>query len=132
MPGESSGSFGLVDLFNTLGKPQMNINTASAEALQLLPGVNDHIANEIIRTRAGLDNIDGTDDDAPFHGTGELINVPGMSPPLVAGLSAFCGVRSYTFEVRVDVEVNQYHRRLIAILLRNSQRDVQVINMRWE
>jgi len=127
-----SGPAGLVDLFNTLGRPQINLNTAPREVLQLLPGVDEHLASEIIRLRNGLDGVPGTEDDTPFHSPGELINVSGMSPQLVAGLGAFCGVHSFTFEARVNVEINQYHRRLIAILVRNGPRDVQVVNMHWE
>lgn len=127
-----SGSYGLVDMFNTLGRSQLNINTASMEVLQLLPGVTEHVAAGIIRMRAGLDGVEGTEDDTPFHAPGELINVPGMAPQLVAGLGSFCGVKSYTFEARVDVDINQYRRRLVAVLLRNGPRDVQVVNMHWD
>ncbi len=132
MQASRTGSFGLVDLFNTLSRPQLNINTASKEVLQLLPGVDEHEAADVIRRRAGLDGMEGTEDDTPFHSPGELINVPGLSPQLVAGLGSFCGVHSYTFEVHVEVEINQYRRHLLAILLRNGPRDVQVVSMHWE
>jgi len=128
----SSDSFGMADLFNTLGRPQLNLNTASREVLQLLPGITDHLAAEIVRMRAGLDGVEGTEDDAPFHGPGELINVPGMAPQLVAGLGSLSGVMSYTFEARVEVEINQYRRQLVAILLRNGPRDVQIVSMYWD
>ena len=82
--------------------------------------------------RAGLDGVEGTEDDTPFHAPGELINIAGTSPQLVAGLGSLCGVKSYTFEVRVDVEINRYRRRLVAVLLRNGPRDVQVVSMHWE
>jgi len=130
-PGTSSSS-GLVDLFNTVGRLQININTAPVGVLQLLPGIDRSLAEGIVKLRAGLDGVDGTDDDTPFHSPGELINVPGMIPTFVSQLSRFASVRSFTFEVQVNVEMDQYRRRLIALLFRGGPRDVRVLNMYWE
>ena len=123
---------GLVDLFSTLGRPQINLNTASAEVLQLLPGVDPNLAMEIVQFRAGPDGADGTEDDTPFHNPGELINVRGMIPAQVQALQRSCGTRSFTFEVHVKAEIGQYRRTLTAVLLRNSQRNVQVLTSYWE
>jgi general secretion pathway protein K len=125
-------SVGLVELFNALGRAQVNLNTASAEVLQLLPGVDPGLASEIVLFRAGPDGVDGTEDDTPFHNVGELINVRGMIPAQVQALQRFCGTRSFTFEVRVYAAIGQYRRVLTAILFRNSQRDVQVLTSYWE
>jgi len=125
-------SYGLVDLFDTLGRLQININTASPGALQLLPGIDRNLAEGIVKLRAGLDGVDGTEDDTPLHSVGELINVPGMIPTFVSQLQRYCAVRSFTFEARVDVEIDQYKRRLVALLFRNGPRDVQVLSMNWE
>ncbi len=127
-----SFSYGLADLFNTLGRLQININTASAGVLQMLPGIDRNIAEGIVKLRAGLDGVDGTEDDTPFRSPGELINVPGMIPTFVSQLSRYCAVRSFTFEVQVDAEIDQYRRRLVALLFRNGPRDVQVLNIHWE
>jgi len=136
VPGAASDpltpAVGLVDLFNTLSRPQVNLNTASAEVLQLLPGVDPNLATEIVQFRAGPDGVDGTEDDTPFHNPGELINVRGMIPAQVQALQRFCGTRSFTFEVQVRAAIGQYRRTLTAVLLRNSQRDVQVLTSYWE
>ena len=129
---DTTFAYGLVDLFNTLGRLQININTASVGVLQLLPGIDRNLAEGIIKLRAGLDDVDGTDDDTPFHSPGELINVPGMIPTFVSQLSRYAAVRSFTFEVQVDVTKDQYQRRLVALLFRNGPRDVQVLNTHWE
>lgn len=129
---DASFSYGLVDLFTTLGRPQVNINTASIGVLQLLPGVDRSCAEDIIRKRAGLDGVDGTDDDTPFFNPGELINVSCMNPIFVNQLSRYATVRSFTFEAQVDVEIDQYKRRLVALLFRNSSRDVQILSTHWE
>jgi general secretion pathway protein K len=125
-------SYGLVDLFTTLGRPQVNINTATVGVLQLLPGVDRSCAEDIVRKRAGLDGVDGTEDDTPFFNTGELINVSCMNPIFVNQLSRYATVRSFTFEAQVDVEIDQYKRRLVALLFRNSSRDVQILYTHWE
>jgi hypothetical protein len=77
---------GLVELFSPFGG-RLNINTAPAKTLQLLPGVDESIAQRIIEMRAGPDGIDGTDDDVPFHSTAEINSIlpgaglpPGMPP----------------------------------------------------
>jgi general secretion pathway protein K len=131
--GTPIGTAGLFDLFNTIGRMQININTASREVLRLLPGIDAGIADAIVDARDGLDNVDGTEDDTPFHSPSELIlNVPGMNPQLGQQIQQFCGVRSFTFEVHVDAEIDQYKRRLIALLIRTGPRNVQVLSMHWE
>ncbi|HXR07690.1 MAG TPA: helix-hairpin-helix domain-containing protein [Candidatus Acidoferrum sp.] len=62
---------GMVELFSPFGN-KLNINTASAKTLQLLPGINADTAQRIVEQRAGPDGIDGTEDDAPFHSVMEL------------------------------------------------------------
>jgi general secretion pathway protein K len=122
---------GLVDLFTPISTGRININTASATTLQLIPGVDENIASEIIRLRAGPDGVDGTDDDTPFHSAGELVNA-GVNRAMVQQASRYCDVRSRTFEVQVDAEVNGYKRQFIAILGRNTPRDVQVLSFYWK
>lgn len=138
-PGFASHSFGpmaypvgLVDLFTPMSTGRVNLNTASFTALQMIPFVDENIAAEIIRFRSGLDGVDGTEDDTPFRNAGELINVPGISRQVVGQLQRLCDVRSRTFEVQVDVEVNGYKRQFIAVLGRNSPRDVQVLAFHWK
>jgi general secretion pathway protein K len=122
---------GLVDLFTPISSGRININTASFMTLQMIPSVDENIASEIIRLRAGPDGADGTEDDTPFHNPGELVNA-GLSRQVVQQLSRFCDVRSRTFEVEVDAEIGSYKRKFIAILGRNSPRDVQVLSFYWK
>jgi general secretion pathway protein K len=131
-PREMGRQLGLVDLFNTLGAAQVNINTAPVHVLHLLPGVDWDIAEGIVSLRAGPDQIDGTEDDTPFQRVGELINVRGMMPQFVSQLTTMCSVVSFTFEVRVRVRVAQYERVYVAHLLRRNARDVQILSGFWE
>ena len=123
---------GFVELFTPLSTGRININTASLTTLQMIPFVDEIIASEIIRLRSGLDGVDGTEDDTPFRNAGELINVPGISRQAVGQLQRICDVRSRTFEVEVEVEVNGYKRQFIAIVGRNNPRDVQVLSFYWK
>ncbi len=125
---------GLVELFCALSNGRMNINTASRYTLQLLPGVNDSIADNIIRARAGPDGVDGTEDDTPFTNLGGLnpATVPGIIPEMVARYGAMCGVTSSTFEVFVDARLGRSQRTYTAIVRRNSPTDVQILQFGWQ
>ncbi len=119
--------FGLVDVFSTISSGRININTASASVLQAIPMIDQNIAAEILRMRAGPDGVDGTMDDTPLRNAGELVNViPSMQ--IVGQLQRYCDVRSRTFEVRVDAEISGYTRHFVAILGRNSPRDIQILS----
>ncbi len=122
---------GLVNLFTPLSSGQININTASARVLQMLPFVDENVAAEIIRLRSGPDGMDGTEDDTPFRDPGELRNA-NLNMQVVGQIMRYCTVRSRTFEVQVDAEINGYHRYFYAILGRNSPRDIQVLTYHWK
>jgi len=85
---------GLVELFTPFGG-KLNINTASAKTLQLLPGIDANTAQRIIEQRAGPDGIDGTDDDVPFHSVAELNSglggAGGILPPGMPGAAPMPG-----------------------------------------
>lgn len=123
-------SAGLVDFFTPLSSGKLNINTASTTVLQMVPGIDVNTAAEIVRLRAGLDGMDGTDDDTPLRNPGELVNV-GLNRQIVQELFRFCDVRSRTFEVRVDAEISGYKRQFVAVLGRNSVRDIQILSFYW-
>lgn len=118
---------GFVQLFTPISAGRINLNTADAIVLQLLPDIDEHAANEIIRQRAGLDGVDGTDDDIPFRNPGEIINA-GLNPATVQRITAMCDVRSRTFEVPITVRIGDYARSYKATILRNNPRDLQVIS----
>ncbi len=118
---ELSYPVGFFELFTPISGRQININTASEMALQMIPGINENIAGLIVSKRAEF----------PFHNVGELINV-GLPPQIAGQLSRYCGVRSTTFEVQVDAQIGLYRRRFSALVRRNSPRDVQVLNFYWQ
>jgi len=119
---------GLVDLFTCLSAGQINVNTASAAALQMIPGIDANAAQEIVRARAGPDGVEGDEDDAPFRNPQEMVmNVPGLNKGLMAGMQRYCAVRSSTFEVHVLAKIGNYQREYVALLRRNTPRDVPIL-----
>jgi type II secretory pathway component PulK len=124
----------LVELFTPFSSGKININTAAASALEMIPEVDENIARAIIQIRAGPDGTDGTLDDVPFRNVGELINVPGLSRNVVSQLSRYCDVRSHTFEVEVEASLNGVTRKYIAVIRRNPQNLAQftTLNFYWK
>ena len=124
---------GLVDIFTPVSSGRINLNTASRTALQMIPGIDEPMADAIIRMRSGPDGIDGNEDDTPLRQPGgrDLINV-GLSAQAAQSLSQYCDVRSTTFEVEVLAEVGSSTRRYHAVLKRNGPKDVQILTLRWD
>lgn len=132
---EPSYLVGLVDLFTPLSSRLININTASATTLQVIPWIDDNVAQSIISGptgRAGPDGADGTEDDVPFRSVSDLGRVSGMNPAAIQQLGTYFTVRSLVFEARVEARIGNFHRTFIAVLRRNNPRDIQVQNMYWE
>ena len=120
---------GLTNLFTPLSDGKININTASAEVLQLIPGVDAMVAEAIVGGRSGED--DGTGLMGPYRNVSQVSRVPNLPLPLVGQLGQFCDVRSKTFKVDITATMNSYSRYFTAILGRNNPRDVQVLSFSW-
>ena len=122
--------FGLTNIFTALSNGRINVNTADENVLQMLPGVDETTAQNIIKLRAGPDGEDGTEDDTPFTNIGQLVH--GGSAPAGDANFRICTVRSSTFEVHVTARIGDYHRDYVAILYRNSPTDIQILSFYWE
>ncbi|HTL18320.1 MAG TPA: helix-hairpin-helix domain-containing protein [Patescibacteria group bacterium] len=120
---------GLTNLFTPLSTGKININTASAEVLQLIPSITAEAAQGIVSARDGED--DGSGMFGPYRNLGEVRRVPEVSLPMLGAIQQFCGVRSGTFEVHVDAQVAGYHRHFVGIIGRNNPRDVQILSFYW-
>lgn len=122
---------GLVDLFTPLSGRLINVNTASAVVLQLLPQIDEAVAQAIVQARAGADGLDGTADDLPFRSPAELAGrVPGLgNPGTISEVLRFLTVRSLVFEARVTVDIEGSKRGYAALLGRIQGNDVSVLRM---
>ncbi len=120
---------GLTNLFTPLSDGKINLNTAPAEVLQLIPGVTREAAEGIVGARAGED--DGSGLIGPYRSIGQVQRVPQVTPIMSQMIQQFCDIRSRTFEVHVDAQVGSYHRHFVGIIGRNNPRDVQVLSFYW-
>ena len=112
---------GIYDVFTALSGGKLNVNTAPASTLRIIFGGDENIANAVVQQRKGQDGEDGTADDTPFLRPDDFVrNTPGINPGAFDSqrITALCDVRSYTFEVVVDVRVGDYTRQYVGILRR--------------
>jgi general secretion pathway protein K len=123
---------GLTNLFTPLSDGKVNINTCSAEVLQLIPGVDSMIAEAIISGRSGAPDPAAPGMMGPYRNVGEVARMPNVPREIVGQIGQFCDVRSKTFQVRVDADVGGYKRTFFATLGRNNQRDVQILSFYWK
>jgi general secretion pathway protein K len=117
--------FGLVEIFTPFSSGKINVNTADANVLQMIPGVDAAMADAIIKQRAGPDGVDGTEDDTPFRDPGQL---SGFGIQNTSG----CDTRSSTFEVHVTAQLGDDKREYVAILARTSGTALQVVSFYWK
>jgi general secretion pathway protein K len=113
---------GLMDLFTTISAAGMavNVHTASAEVLQLLPGMDAALAQSIVETR----------EIEPFMRPGELINVPGMTPELMGVIGRYFVLNSSIFQVIVEARIGTQARWYEALLHRRNAQDVMILYFR--
>ncbi|MGH7939564.1 MAG: general secretion pathway protein GspK [Limisphaerales bacterium] len=117
-PFDNNGyAFGLRDVFTPFSNGKININTADANVLQCIPGVDPSTAEAIIKERAGPDGVDGTGDDTPFRSPGDAQRA-GISAAAVQNISQYCGVRSSTFRVVVTAHYLTDSRQYVGIVWR--------------
>jgi type II secretory pathway component PulK len=120
-----------VDIFTPISTGRINVNTADVNVLQMIPGVDEATAQNIIKLRAGPDGVEGTEDDTPFAQVTQLVTA-GLNPQTVSQLSRICTVRSATFEVHVTARIGDSKREYVAILFRDSGTDIQVLSFYWK
>jgi general secretion pathway protein K len=129
-PGEEPDyAFGLEDVFTPFSSGKININTADATVLQLIPGVDTTTAQNIIKWRSGPDGQDGTEDDTPFQNPGQL-SAAGINPQLIGQIQNYITTKSTTFEVHVTAKIGDYTRVFVAVLWQSGP-NVQVVRFYW-
>lgn len=106
----------LVDLFTPISSGRINVNTASPEVLQLIPGFDENTANGILQQR----------EQAPYPSLND-VNVPQQ---LRAALNQYATTRSSTWKVEVTVEGSP--RKFYAVLRTNSPRDIPILIFYWK
>jgi type II secretory pathway component PulK len=127
---------GLVDLFTPFGTGKLNINTASATALQVIPMIDQARAEAIVAARScDEDGATVAGATGPFRSVdaGYLFNrVPNLGLEAARMIQQYCDIRSRTFEVHIEARINNYKREFVAILGRNTPRDIQILTFYWK
>jgi len=126
-----SYAFGLVDVFTPLSNGKVNINTAPVNVLTILLHGNETWAQNIVKLRAGPDQVDGTEDDIPFNNVGEIINA-GIPGAVVQQIASYCDVHSRTFEIQIEAQVAGYKRQFISVVGMNNPNDIQILSFYWK
>jgi general secretion pathway protein K len=119
----------LFDLFTPVSGPGVNVNTASAKVMQLIPAIDENIAQAIIQRRAGPDGLDGTADDTPFRNPVELSTLHSLPPGALQQFTGLFTTRSQVFEVKVTARIEDESRDFVALLSRGYSRDILLLNL---
>ena len=86
----------------------------------MIPGMSEQIVDPFISRR----------EMKPYT---SMNDAAGELPREVApSLMQYGTVRSSTFEVEVDAEIGQSHRKYYALVVRNNVNDIRILNMHWE
>jgi len=118
----------LRELFTPISSGQININTASSNVLQLVPFIDENVAQRIISCRQGQE----TGQPTPFRNPGEALLCGGLNQQIVGQIQRYFSVRSRTFEAHITAKIGVETRHYYAILARNTPRDIQVLAFYWK
>lgn len=118
--------YGLKDLFTPISSGRINVNTAPAHVLMMIPGIDELTAMEIVTQRAGPDGIPATEDDTPYASPSMLPVIPDA----ISAASQFISVRSLHFLVNVDVKINGVTKTYQGLLRRESPQKIDLIYLR--
>jgi hypothetical protein len=112
MPGTFS------DYISMWGANYINLNTASAEVLETAfepLGLTKRQVQAIVEYRR----------QTPFTNTGQLTNVPGISPTLSNNMRDLCVIKSRTFSVHVEARYGRARYRLMGGLYADHRNRLQ-------
>jgi hypothetical protein len=113
--------------FTAISGGLINVNTASQQVIELLPGMDPFIAGEIVMYRAGPDGAIGTEDDMPYSNPnqiGAVLEPLGMDP---SSIQQFLATESATFEVEITAKIGPQQRKYISLLRRLSPQDIRIL-----
>ncbi len=132
--GGSSGSdpVGLVDLFCAISSGRVNINTAPEAVLEVVLRGDSTLAHHAMQTRAGPDQIDGTEDDEPARNDADIGRLLGPISAGQLGVQSRFTALSTTFEVEIEATLGRSRARYVALIQRRGIRDFQTLVFRPE
>ena len=130
-PGEEPNyAFGLEDVLTPFSSGKININTADANVLGLIPGIDTDSVQNILKFRAGPDGDETGVDATPFISLNQ-VTAAGVSPQAMPTINQYCTTRSTTFEVHVTAKIGISQREFVAVLFRNGP-NVDTVEFYWK
>ena len=120
---------GVGQFLTTLPFVKINVNTASTQVLQVIPGVTAEMADQLVRQRQGDDGVDGTADDKPFEEVGEIWSVWGgtVSRNSARLMTRYLDVKSSFFTIRSTGTVGNVRKTILTTVFRGDDGSVSVI-----
>ena len=125
----------ITTLCTVLGDGKVNINTASADVLAALPGMDQKASQMIVDFRKGPDGVEGTADDFVFASPEDLAKAPSLTPVRVAPVIPLVKVNSNIFRAEAVGSVYEGQRvagrrKVTAVLERDSNHVVEITS--WQ
>jgi general secretion pathway protein K len=125
---------GLKDLFTPLSGGRINVNTADAWQLMMVPGIDEPTAQAIIGLRQGRDAMGPSPAGSGiFPRVEDLLVNAGMNYQQAQFSARFLEKRSLTFKATVTATIGNYSRNFVAILGRDrgGSRNVAILSFYW-
>jgi DNA uptake protein ComE-like DNA-binding protein len=98
--------------FTTLSSGKIDINTADADSLMLIPGMDQQSAESIIKFRSG---VSGQDGETPIQNPGQLA-AAGVDPRVAGQIGQFTTVKSSVWEVHITAHIGEFAREFVAVV----------------
>jgi Tfp pilus assembly protein PilX len=98
--GEEEGEPALRDLLTVYGDGKIDLNSAPAEVLEAIPGLDRRLAEQIAAFRAGPDATLGTDDDRKWDDFEKVRASLKVSAEKLSPIREYCKLRSEYYTIR--------------------------------
>ena len=119
---------GMVELFTAISEPTtsaVNANTSSAAVLDLIPGIGEIEAQDIVSYR----QVEEGEGRVAFTSPAAIMNVPSLGMAQPQDITSRFMVRSSTFRVTVTVEVGGHTVRWVGIIRRSSPKETEILSL---
>jgi len=116
-PGQEDYPFGLRDVFTPFSNGKINVNTADANVLQCLPGMDVNSVQNILTLResaGGMNDASGV-----IRDLGQLQSAVG-NPQAFQQIQNYCTVHGDTYEVHATAQVGTSQREFVAVVFRGG------------
>ena len=124
-----------IALGTTLGNGKININTAGADVIAALPGMDADAAQLLVDYRRGPDGADGTEDDRIFAKPKNINKVRKLAPVRTAPALPLISTGSNIFRIESVGSIYKgtllvANEKITAVLRRDKDHNVSIIS--WE